>query len=369
MTRPFLKSLSAFCVALPLGVQADVVYMEDVIVDSLLLCVGRDCVDGEPDIPSRNGIKIKDNRPSIMFDDTSTATGVPSRDWQLDANEVNGLENFYLTDRTAGTRPFSIEGAAPSHSLYVQDDGRIGMRTFVPQEDLHIVASDGAATIRLEDIFGIQSSWQIGASSGGFIVEDFTNATIPFIIEPDAPTYALTIAPNGYVGLGAETPTAPLEVYSDNAFNFFRITAAGAANASVDITYTGGPLGSGQLRYNIVDGDNQEMSLDANGNMVLDGTLTTAGPTCAGGCDRVLDAGYALPSITEHAEAMLTAGHLPAIGATISHAPVNLSERQGHIINELEHAHLYIAQLHSELRRAEEERADMAARLKALEAR
>ena len=191
-----------------------------------------------------------------------------------------------------------------------------------------------------------------------FTIRDLTADTDPFKIMGGAPDNAVFINAAGNVGLGTALPAAPLELASNTNFNFFRLTATGAAvNDSVDITFTGGPLGTGQLRYNIVDGDNQEMSLDANGNMVLDGTLTTAGPTCAGGCDRVFDADYSLPSVAEHAKLMYQDGHLPGIGPTIPNAPVNVTEKLGQVINELEHAHIYIA-MQNEALQAERARND-----------
>ncbi|MEZ5716346.1 MAG: hypothetical protein R3D85_15025 [Paracoccaceae bacterium] len=54
----------------------------------------------------------------------------------------------------------------------------------------------------------------------------------------------------------------------------------------------------------------------------------------------MLAEGYALPSIAEHAAAMKRLGHLPNVGPTLPGAPLDLSERYGTLLNELEHAHL-----------------------------
>ncbi len=90
------------------------------------------------------------------------------------------------------------------------------------------------------------------------------------------------------------------------------------------------------------------MSLRSNGNMIITGTLTTGGPTCGGGCDKVFEADYDLPSIEEHSSLMWKNKHLPAIGPTEPSKPVNLSEQYGNMLNELEKAHIYIAQLNEE---------------------
>ena len=160
----------------------------------------------------------------------------------------------------------------------------------------------------------------------------------------------LELAANGNVGIGTGTPQAPLEISDDETFSFFRITATDAPiNQSADVVFTEGPLRTGELRYNIVDGDGPEMRLNADGDMVLTGTLTTAGPTCAAGCDAVFEPDYDRLSITEHASEMWEKGYLPAVGPTRPGAPLNVAEKLGAVLNELEHAHIYIEQVHEDL--------------------
>ena len=106
--------------------------------------------------------------------------------------------------------------------------------------------------------------------------------------------------------------------------------------------------------------------------MILLGSLTTGGTTCGGGCDRVFADDYDLPSIEDHAEAMFALGHLPNVGPTLEGAPINVSDKVGRMLNELEHAHIYIADLSAENRalRAElaQVRRETRARLDRLEA-
>jgi hypothetical protein len=93
----------------------------------------------------------------------------------------------------------------------------------------------------------------------------------------------------------------------------------------------------------------QGLFLAPNGNMSIGGTLTTGGGTCGGGCDRVFSQDYDLPSIAEHAEAMWSLGHLPNVGPTPENAPINVSDKLGRMLNELEHAHIYIARQQEEI--------------------
>ena len=337
---------TAFALALvPAGAAiADQVFDQDVIVDANLLCVGTDCENFEPRLASYIGIKLKSLTNGILFEDTTTSTNNASWDWRLSANESTtfGADAFFLTDVTSGTNPFWVTGGAPSNALYVASTGDIGLGTSLPQADLHILGSN-LAKLRMETSLGGLRTWETGVSGAGYWVADITAGTTPLVVEGNVPSNTLYLDATGFVGIGTSSPDAPFEVSDNGTFNFFRLTAAGAAvNQSVDITFTQGPLGTGELRYNIVDGDNQEMSLDADGNMVLDGTLTTAG-SCSVGCDAVFDADYPLPSIEEHHARTLALGHLPNVGPTRDGEPWDVTDKMGRILNELEHAHLFIA--------------------------
>jgi hypothetical protein len=42
--------------------------------------------------------------------------------------------------------------------------------------------------------------------------------------------------------------------------------------------------------------------------------------------------------------------YLPAVGPTQENAPINLSDKTGRMLNELEKAHIYIEQLHNTIK-------------------
>ncbi len=170
-----------------------------------------------------------------------------------------------------------------------------------------------------------------------------------------------TILGNGDMGLGTATPAGNLDVNSGAADTLLVLTndtaqwaiKSNAANGKLTIgnNTTGtkplkfGPNAVGNLlQIGIVATD----QVDIKGNLVTTGTLTTGGPTCGGGCDAVFDADYDLLSIEDHAALMYANKHLPAVGPTVPHAPLNISEQYGRMLNELEKAHIYIAQNHRE---------------------
>ena len=347
-------------------------------------CIGNSCVENEVfDLESL--AVFNDVTVSLEFKDSSGAT-FPDRDWRLRVNDVatlatGGIERFSIEDMSAGTIPFTLAGGAPENALWIDTDGSIGLGTSMPQGELHVVAPQ--PSLLLEDSSPAPGGWRLNGTSANFVVEQYPENTTPFFITKNAPHASLAISADGDIGMGTSTPEAPLEIVDASSFSFFRLTAAHApVNRSVDVVFTQGPLGTGEFRYNIVDGDGPEMRLNADGDMVLDGTLTTAG-SCSVGCDAVFDPSYPLPSIEEHHEQTLALGHLPNVGPTRDGEPWDVTDKMGRILNELEHAHLYIGQLDARLKAETSEKAAMArqidtqaarinalmARLDALEAR
>jgi len=98
-----------------------------------------------------------------------------------------------------------------------------------------------------------------------------------------------------------------------------------------------------------------EMRILPGGDVVIAGELTTAGD-CSVGCDRVFSADYQIPSIAQRAELMWANGYLPNVGPTTENGPFKVSDKLGRMLNELEHAHIYIAQLNTRLNALEEQR-------------
>ena len=68
----------------------------------------------------------------------------------------------------------------------------------------------------------------------------------------------------------------------------------------------------------------------------------------------MLEPEFPVESIEEHAAAMWSAGFLPAIGPTLPNQPINITDKVGGVLNELEKAHIYIEQLHQELAQQKE---------------
>ncbi|MFK7937973.1 MAG: hypothetical protein AB8B82_01245 [Roseovarius sp.] len=376
---------------------ADIVQADDVIISkgtqSTMLCVGRNCVDGETFSTTFDAfLRLKANNNVIEFDDTSTISGAPNRDWAIRANETTGGtagEAFFIRDTTASTNPFYIEGDAPSNSLFIEgSSGQVGMGTTAPESDLHLLSNDSSKmTIELPG----SSKWETGIGGFGYVLADvLSGRTEVLLIENGAAPNSLVMLDSGRIGLGTLSPNAGLHLRRSN----------GEGAMLIEET-TAGTLGQLTLRNNgttfftledtsIWDGPNSgrkwnfqnqagtfrvttapggpgeiEMILTQDGDMTIEGELTTSGGTCGGGCDAVFTEDYDLPSIQQHADAMWSLGHLPNVGPTLENQPINVSDKVGRMLNELEHAHIYIDQLHTQLAEHDAEKVAMAAQIDA----
>ncbi|WP_220746817.1 hypothetical protein, partial [Shewanella colwelliana] len=159
----------------------------------------------------------KENNLRIKFQDTSNSASFPSNDWQITANDSSngGANKLSIDDIDGGRTPFTLEAGAPSHSLYVDDGGRIGLGTNAPVVNVH-VKEGNTPTLRLEQDGSsgfTPQTWDVAGNEAGFFVRDATSgSTLPFRIRAGAPSSAIDIAANGNVGIGSSSPTSSLHV-------------------------------------------------------------------------------------------------------------------------------------------------------------
>ena len=209
----------------------DVVTADDVIIQGSA-CIGLDCVNNETF--GFDTIRLKENNTRIQFDDTSTAAGFATNNWQIRANSsASGGASFLgFVDQGAtgnsetGTVVFEVDAGAPANSLRVSSTGKVGLRTATPVLDLHITTSDTPAH-RLEQTSAggfTAQTWDIAGNEANFFVRDVTGGSrLPFRIRPGAPTSSIDISASGNVGIGTASPQGTLNtkglviVFDDSA--------------------------------------------------------------------------------------------------------------------------------------------------------
>ena len=274
----------------------DFLINDDLIVDGSA-CIGFDCVNGESF--GFDTLRLKENNLRIKFDDTSVAASFPRNDWQLTANDSanGGASKFSIDDISGGRTPFTVEANAPSHSLYVDDGGRIGNGTSTPSVEIHTVDGD-TPTLRLQQDgssgFAPQT-WDVAGNETNFFVRDVTNGSaLPFRIRPSAPTNSIFVDVDGSVGMGTSSPSTALHVRGTDGDTAFRVEEASATESArvmatlenngrvlwlmTDTSANGTTWRfrtvEGQFNFDSDNGVGNEFVLDSSGNLTILGTLT-----------------------------------------------------------------------------------------------
>lgn len=266
-----------------MGLQADQVILDDLIVDGSN-CVGQDCVNGESF--GFDTIRLKENNLRIKFQDTSTTSSFPTRDWQLTANDSSngGANKFSIDDIDGGRTPFTIEAGAPSHSLYVDDGGRLGLGTSTPVVDVH-TKSGNTPTLRLEQDGSsgfTPQTWDVAGNETNFFIRDATNgSTLPFRIRPSAPSSAIDIDSDGDVRFGnSAVSDFQVNVLQNTGVQAIKLaTTTGGVNLQFDAGNTGNfwnitaqQDSAGSFVINNNDGDGKEFTVKPNGNLIIEGS-------------------------------------------------------------------------------------------------
>jgi hypothetical protein len=339
---------------------ADQVFLDDLIVEGSA-CIGIDCNNGESF--GFDTIRLKENNLRIKFQDTSASASFPSNDWQLTANDSSngGANKFSIDDIDGGRTPFTIEAGAPSHSLYVDDAGRVGLGTSSPVIELHVVDGD-SPTLRLEQNgssgFTAQT-WDVAGNEANFFVRDVTNGSrLAFKIKPSAPDNSVFIDADGDVGLGTASPAGNLDVNSagastnfyltnsnvawrfNNNFNTQRLNIRNATNTPLKI--------SSVAQENILSlgidpvGTDAATEVSITGNLNVSGAISVAGSTLTVP-DYVFAPDYELMPLYE-IEAFITENsHLPRIpsAAEVQANGLNMTAMQLSLLEKVEELTLH----------------------------
>jgi len=346
---------------------ADQVILDDLIIDGSE-CVGEDCVNGESF--GFDTIRLKENNLRIRFVDTSSTASFPSRDWQITINDsANGGQNkFSIDDIDGGRTPFTLEAGAPSHSLYVDDGGRVGFGTSTPVADLH-VKSGNTPTLRLEQDgssgFTAQT-WDLAGNEANFFIRDATNgSTLPFRVRPGAPSSSIDIAANGKVGIGTSSPNSNLHVKGSNAATL-TVEAAGAAklqlkNTTADLwIFNSSPTGL-KIKSNAINDNLFNLENDGDLHIFKDiyaGGVLHASTSTVTVPDYVFEPEYPLMSLEDLAVFVKEKKHLPSIASAEEikkKSYVNIMDLQMNLLKKVEELTLYTLAQEEKIRKLEKQ--------------
>jgi hypothetical protein len=287
--------VSARVIALILGAtligggkaSADQVIADDLIVQGSA-CVGLDCVNNESF--GFDTLRLKENNTRIKFDDTSTSAGFANNSWQLTANDSasGGLNKFSIENTTVATVPFTVVGPAPTNSVFIASNGKVGFRTATPVLDLHVTTTDTPAHRFEQTSAGgfTAQTWDVAGNEANFFVRDVTGGSrLPFRIRPGAPTSSVDISAAGNVGIGLPAPVSKLHVVGTSAAP---ASSGATASGAVRLDNTGNqgnvldfgnmtasPFGSWLQAHSRVDqAVNNPILLNPNGGNIGVGTTS-----------------------------------------------------------------------------------------------
>jgi hypothetical protein len=151
---------------------------------------------------------VRGDTPSIRLDQ-DTSSGWTPQVWDIAANE----SNFFVRDTTGGSKlPFRIQPGAPTNSLTVMADGKVGMGTWSPTYDAEVARTGADATLAVNRTDG--ATGKLGAQSDKVAVGSATNHALSLITNNTA---RVTIDTAGKVGIGTTAPTYNLETVSTGA--------------------------------------------------------------------------------------------------------------------------------------------------------
>ena len=356
------------------------------------VCIGSGCATNET--YSDELVKLKQSNANMLFVDTSSEAGTfPSGDWRIRINDnySNGADYFAIQDVDAATTPFKVKGGGDESTLVVSDGGEVGINTAFPDAELHIKAP-AIADIRMD---AGTAFWTLRAGGSYFALRDSNSNSSPFLVENDAPSSTLRLTATGDIGMGTILPDAPVHIsriiegeMADTGMLHVQNTSTTTAQRDMMVFENNGdmeflfnntdPLAptptwkfitrQGDFRIVTPTTPGPEFQISNTGDLTISGTITTNG-SCSVGCDAVFDPSYDLLSIEEHQATIRKNGYLPNVGPTRGDEPWDMTDKMGRMLNELEHAHLYIGQLHAQNAAQEARLADQEAHILALTSR
>jgi hypothetical protein len=143
-------------------------------------------------------LHLKDgNTPTLRLEQDGSS-GFTAQTWDVAGNEAN----FFIRDATNGSElPFRIIPGAPSNSIYIKSDGKIGIGTSSPAYKFEIETTNEDAMLYLDRTDGAQFKVNVTTAQGQIGTQSAHKLNIV-----TGNTNRITIDASGNVGIGNATP-------------------------------------------------------------------------------------------------------------------------------------------------------------------
>lgn len=256
-------------------------------------CIGGSCTTTDNDFPV---LKLKGQNPNILFEDVEdppSLASTPTNDWAIRINPSD-VAKFSIFDVGGSLTPFSILGGAPDNSLFISDNGNVGLGTATPSVPLHLQNRSGntntnVAVVTSSDSQTLVRIFETATTGGLFAVFDSGgNEDIRL-----SATGTSWLASDGDVGIGTTSPATQLHVRDTGSRGKILAENASATTTPRELLEirNNGQVGfilkdtTLSARWNIATlgstliHDNQanagvELTLGNTGNLTIAGTLT-----------------------------------------------------------------------------------------------
>jgi len=176
--------------------------------------------------PSTNLHVLYCNTPTLRLDQ-SGACGWSPQAWDIAGNEAN----FFIRDVTgSGNLPFRIKPGAPSNSIFINNNGRIGFGTDSPGFAMELKALSGTPATFVASV-NSGASAVVSADSSHVFIGSKTNHDFRLLAN-DSPK--ITLLPDGKVGIGITSVDVANKIEVDNGA---RLTTGGTWTNASSIQY------------------------------------------------------------------------------------------------------------------------------------
>jgi hypothetical protein len=141
---------------------------------------------------------VDGDSPCVRLDQDGSYGWTPQK-WDICGNE----SNFFIRDATHASKlPFRIEPDAPTNSIFIKSDGKVGIGTGAPGYSLEVETTGENAGLYLDRTDG--ATFKLNVTTSMAQIGTQSNHKVNFVANNSA---KMTIDTTGYVGIGTTSPT------------------------------------------------------------------------------------------------------------------------------------------------------------------